>query len=176
MPVVEPDDTPQPDDVPLRRSSRRSIIVNMIFKVALSVLSSLLVLGSTQEVSLGNLTDLLNAVPKMPELTPCTCGVFLSGQFNRTSPVRGNPVLMNEHNEHFACTNMGNKQCINKCLDVLVRHLANSPAIICGAIDRDCHKERAYLFYKNCNDKWVNSNLSAGREYCCKDGSPFKCP
>ncbi|PSN54382.1 Follicle cell protein 3C-1 [Blattella germanica] len=58
----------------------------------------------------------------------------------------------------------------------IVKHLPNSPAIICGTIDRDCYKERAYLFIKNCNDSWVNTNLSAGREYCCKEGVPYKCP
>lgn len=34
---------------------------------------------------------------------------------------------------------------------------------------------QAYLFIKNCKDEWINTNLSAGREYCCKDGSPYKC-
>lgn len=57
-----------------------------------------------------------------------------------------------------------------------MRHLPNSPLMVCGSIDRDCHKERAYLFVKNCKDKWINTNLSAGREYCCKDGVPYKCP
>lgn len=58
----------------------------------------------------------------------------------------------------------------------IVKYLPNSPNIICGTIDRDCHRERAYLFVQNCNATWVNTNLSAGREYCCKDGTSFKCP
>lgn len=58
----------------------------------------------------------------------------------------------------------------------IVKHLSNSPAIICGTMDRDCHKERAYLFIQNCNSTWLNTNLSAGREYCCKDGMSYKCP
>ncbi|XP_022200265.2 follicle cell protein 3C-1 [Nilaparvata lugens] len=109
---------------------------------------------------------------------PCTCGVFMSGQFTRGShsQPKGNPVLMHEYEDVFPCTAVGNKQCINKCLDVLAKHLHNSPAIICGAMDRDCYKERAYLWIQNCNKNWINSNLSAGREYCCKNGSPYKCP
>lgn len=58
----------------------------------------------------------------------------------------------------------------------MVKHLPNSPAILCGSIERDCHKERAYLFIQNCNSTWINTNLSAGREYCCKDSLPYKCP
>ncbi|XP_011502866.1 PREDICTED: follicle cell protein 3C-1 [Ceratosolen solmsi marchali] len=108
----------------------------------------------------------------------CTCGVFLSGQFKKGSKEqpKGNPALLHEHPDVFPCSNIGNKMCTNKCLDVIVKHLPNSPTILCGSIDRDCHKERAYLFVKNCKDEWVNTNLSAGREYCCKDGLPYKCP
>ncbi|XP_015608435.1 follicle cell protein 3C-1 isoform X3 [Cephus cinctus] len=108
----------------------------------------------------------------------CVCGVFLSGQFKKGSKEqpKGNPALLHEHPDTFACTAVGNKLCTNKCLDIIVKHLPNSPAILCGSIDRDCHKERAYLFIKNCKDEWINTNLSAGREYCCKDGIPYKCP
>ncbi|CAA9995933.1 unnamed protein product [Nesidiocoris tenuis] len=79
-------------------------------------------LRSADELKLPTLTEILNP-PGTPQLTPCTCGVFLSGQFNRTSPVQGNPVLMNEHDEHFTCNRVGDKQCINKCLDVPSYHL-----------------------------------------------------
>lgn len=58
----------------------------------------------------------------------------------------------------------------------IVKHLPNSPNIICGTIDRDCHRERAYLFIQNCNNTWVNTKLSAGREYCCKAGVSVPCP
>lgn len=58
----------------------------------------------------------------------------------------------------------------------IAKHLPNSPTILCGSIDRDVFRERAYLFIQNCDGKWVNTNLSAGREFCCKDGSPYKCP
>ncbi|XP_043275369.1 follicle cell protein 3C-1 [Venturia canescens] len=108
----------------------------------------------------------------------CVCGVFLTGQMKRGSkdPPNGNPALLHEHGDAFACTNLGNKLCTNKCLDAIVKHLPNSPTILCGAIDRDAYKERAYLFIKNCKDEWINTNLSAGREYCCKDSVPYKCP
>ena len=54
--------------------------------------------------------------------------------------------------------------------------MPNSDAIICGTINRDCYKERAHLFVQNCEPKWINSNLAAGREYCCKNHKPYNCP
>lgn len=57
----------------------------------------------------------------------------------------------------------------------IAKHLPNSPTILCGSIDRDVYRERAYLFIQNCDGTWINTNLSAGREFCCKDGSPYKC-
>ncbi|XP_071570455.1 follicle cell protein 3C-1-like isoform X1 [Temnothorax nylanderi] len=109
--------------------------------------------------------------------TGCVCAVFLSGQFKKGSKEqpKGYPALLHEHPDPLPCNTVGNKLCVNKCLDAIVKHLPNSPAILCASIDRDCHKERAYLFIKNCKDEWTNTNLSAGREYCCKDGTPYKC-
>lgn len=51
--------------------------------------------------------------------TPCTCGVFLNGQFTRGSPEppKGNPALMYEQNSLFSCNIPGNKQCTNRCLE-----------------------------------------------------------
>ncbi|XP_069701963.1 follicle cell protein 3C-1 isoform X2 [Periplaneta americana] len=119
-----------------------------------------------------------NVLPTVAGPFPCVCGVFLSGQFVKGShdPPTGNAALLHEHTDSLPCNAYGNKQCTNKCLDSIVKHLPNSPALICGSIERDCHKERAYLFIKNCNDTWINTNLSAGREYCCKDNIPYKCP
>ena len=59
------------------------------------------------------------------ELVPCTCGVFLSGQFIRGSadPPKGNAALMHELEDKFPCTLLGNKQCTNKCLDIVCFHL-----------------------------------------------------
>ncbi|XP_018329325.1 follicle cell protein 3C-1 [Agrilus planipennis] len=104
---------------------------------------------------------------------PCTCGVFLSGQFKKGSKdqPKGNPVLVQEMDG----TSTGNKQCINKCLELIVRHLSKSNDIICAMVDRDCVKEKAYLFVKNHSCTWHNSNLSAGREFCCKDNQAVKC-
>ncbi|KAG5314275.1 FCP3C protein, partial [Acromyrmex insinuator] len=109
--------------------------------------------------------------------TGCACAIFLSGQFKKGSKEqpKGYPALIHEYPDPISCTTIGNKLCVNKCLEIIVKHLPNSQAVLCASIDRDCHKERAYLFFKNCKDEWINTNLSAGREYCCKDGMPYKC-
>lgn len=109
---------------------------------------------------------------------PCSCAVFMSGQFKKGSkdPPKGHPALIQEIDYNLPCTAAGSRQCINKCLETIVKHLPNAPEIICGTIDRDCHRERAYLFVQHCDgDSWKNSNLSAGREFCCKSGSPVSC-
>lgn len=110
--------------------------------------------------------------------TPCSCAVFMSGQFKKGSieQPKGLPALIQETEITYPCTPAGTKMCINKCLESIVKHLPNSPAIICGTIDRDCHRERAYLWVQNCDGStWINSNLSAGREYCCKSGESVSC-
>ncbi|XP_053984562.1 follicle cell protein 3C-1 [Hylaeus volcanicus] len=108
----------------------------------------------------------------------CICGIFLNGQFKKSSKESpaGNPVLIHDQCGTFSCTPNGKRLCINKCLDTILKYLPNSSTIICGSLERDCYKERAYLFIKNCKSKWINTNLSAGREYCCKNGAPYKCP
>ncbi|CAK9807989.1 Armadillo repeat-containing protein 7 [Anthophora plagiata] len=107
----------------------------------------------------------------------CTCGIFLSGQLKKGNkePI-GNPAVIYDQPETFSCIPIGNRLCINKCLETIVKYLPNSPKIICSSIEHDCYKERAYLFIKNCKSGWINTNLSAGREYCCKDGISYKCP
>ncbi|XP_067205548.1 follicle cell protein 3C-1 [Linepithema humile] len=114
---------------------------------------------------------------KVEEPIGCVCGVFLSGQFKRGSREQptGYPALLHEYPDRLPCTVMGNRLCTSKCLDVIVKYLPNSPAILCASLDRDCYRERAYLFIQNCKDEWMNTNLSAGKEYCCKDGLPYKC-
>ncbi|KOC59694.1 Follicle cell protein 3C-1 [Habropoda laboriosa] len=108
----------------------------------------------------------------------CVCGIFLSRQFKKDSkePPIGNPAVVYDQPQTFFCTPIGNKLCTNKCLETIVKYLPNSPKIICSSIEHDCYKERAYLFIKNCKSGWINTNLSAGREYCCKDGTSYKCP
>ncbi|XP_022919127.1 follicle cell protein 3C-1 isoform X2 [Onthophagus taurus] len=109
---------------------------------------------------------------------PCTCGVFLSGQISKESKneVTGKPAFTIEAGATFADNSIGLRQCMNKCLEQIVKFLPKSADIICGTMERDCYKEKAYLFVKNHSKKWINSNMSAGREYCCKDNTPYKCP
>ncbi|XP_053690880.1 follicle cell protein 3C-1 [Sabethes cyaneus] len=117
-------------------------------------------------------------VQKSVEIEPCSCAIFLTGQFNkhnRTEPPRGNPAIQLELMQNFPCNAAGNKLCSNRCLDAILKHLPNSPALICGTIDRDCFRERAYLFYQNCSPRWINTNFSAGREFCCQNDRPIRC-
>ena len=62
-------------------------------------------------------------IPPTTETTVkgCMCGVFLSGQFKKGSkePPKGNPALLHELSDTFPCSNIGNKMCTNKCLDVV---------------------------------------------------------
>ncbi|CAD7092722.1 unnamed protein product [Hermetia illucens] len=116
--------------------------------------------------------------PKNNTIYPCTCGVFLSSQFKKgsTEPPKGAPVVRHEQDKVFPCTPLGIRQCQNKCLEAFVKHLPNAGPILCSTMERDCHKEKAYLFVQNCKPNWVNSNLSNGKEYCCKDGVQYPCP
>lgn len=119
-----------------------------------------------------------NVEAKSTTPVPCTCGIFLSGQFKKGSKAapKGEPVITEEQDAHFAHNSIGQRQCANKCIESIIKYLPKSADIICSTIDRDCHKEKAYLFTKNYNDKWINSNMSAGRAFCCKDNKPYKCP
>lgn len=67
----------------------------------------------------GNLLG--EAPPEPQERIPCSCGIFLNGQFRRGSPEqpKGNPALLQELNDPFACSAMGEKQCMNKCLETV---------------------------------------------------------
>uniref|UniRef100_A0A8D8X9M6 Follicle cell protein 3C-1 n=1 Tax=Cacopsylla melanoneura TaxID=428564 RepID=A0A8D8X9M6_9HEMI len=58
---------------------------------------------------------------KSDEPVACTCGIFMSGQFQKASkaPPKGNPIVMTEMEETYQCNPMGNKQCINKCLEMV---------------------------------------------------------
>lgn len=53
--------------------------------------------------------------------TPCTCGIFLSGQFKKGSKEqpKGVPVLTQEMDTPFMNNAIGNRQCINKCLELV---------------------------------------------------------
>ncbi|XP_070074413.1 follicle cell protein 3C-1 isoform X1 [Drosophila takahashii] len=112
--------------------------------------------------------------PQDNQPVPCTCGVFLSSQIPNGLPTK--PLIHQELDRMFPCNAIGRKQCQTKCLEAIVQHLPNSANIVCSALGHDCHKERAYLFIKNCHNQWVNTNLQAGREYCCRSGVPYRCP
>lgn len=124
--------------------------------------------------------DLNNTFNVSTTKTPsgCVCGIFLSKQFkkNNKEPPIGNPALNYDQSGTFPCTQSGNRLCINKCLETIVKYLPNSSTILCSSIERNCYKEKAYLFIKNCQNKWINTNLSTGKEYCCKNGVSYKCP
>ncbi|KAH8397522.1 hypothetical protein KR222_008935 [Zaprionus bogoriensis] len=130
-------------------------------------------------------SSLINTLPTPPmppkkvaatetEPVPCTCGVFLSSQIRNGLPEK--PLIHNEMDRMYPCNAIGRKQCQTKCLEAIVQHLPNSANIVCATLGHNCHKERAYLFIKNCHNQWVNTNLQAGREYCCKEGTPYRCP
>ncbi|KAH8237603.1 hypothetical protein KR038_002084, partial [Drosophila bunnanda] len=121
-------------------------------------------------------TGAVVASPPIPDNqpVPCTCGVFLSSQIPNGLPTA--PLINQELDRMFPCNAIGRKQCQTKCLEAIVQHLPNSANIVCSALGHDCHKERAYLFIKNCHNQWVNTNLQAGREYCCRGGVPYRCP
>lgn len=66
-----------------------------------------------------NLVNSIKVDERTP--TPCTCGIFLSGQFKKGSkePPKGFPALTQEMETHFVNNAMGNRQCTNKCLEVV---------------------------------------------------------
>lgn len=51
----------------------------------------------------------------------CICGIFLSGQFKKGSKEQptGNPALIHDQPGSFPCTALGNRLCVNKCLDTV---------------------------------------------------------
>lgn len=55
--------------------------------------------------------------------TPCTCGIFLNGQFikNSSEPPKGNPVLLQETETHFLNGPAGLRMCMSKCLEMVSR-------------------------------------------------------
>ncbi|XP_058824706.1 follicle cell protein 3C-1 [Topomyia yanbarensis] len=156
----------------------RAVIIIIKLTCLLAIWSVHITNGQKVRARKAKHADLETNAVVQTENVPCTCAIFLTGQFNkynRTEPPRGNPGIQLELMHNYPCTSAGNKQCSNRCLDAILKHLPNSPALICGTIDRDCFRERAYLFYQNCNPRWVNSNLSAGREFCCQNDRPMRC-
>lgn len=63
-----------------------------------------------------------NSIDTTASSYPCSCAVFLSGQFKKgtSEQPKGLPALMmHELDGSFACNSVGNKMCINKCLDAV---------------------------------------------------------
>lgn len=145
-----------------------------IFLLSVFFFSSILADNQIKVKSLNNTLKILTTESSIG----CICGIFLTGEFKKDNKesLEGNPALIHGLPGVFPCTPIGNKICISKCLDTIIKYLPNSSKILCSSIERDCYKEKAYLFIKNCKSGWINTNLSAGREYCCKDGRPYKCP
>lgn len=81
-----------------------------------------LILGSVvPEIANFDGNDLENGSLEKPEITPCTCGIFLSSQFKKGSPdpPEGSPALLQEINKVFACNQVGVRQCQSKCLEAV---------------------------------------------------------
>ncbi|XP_049887400.1 follicle cell protein 3C-1 [Pectinophora gossypiella] len=118
------------------------------------------------------------------EVEPCQCAVFMSQQVGlkggrrgrpRGQP-QGEPVVTYDHDEpSLPCGAIGLKHCINKCVDVILKYVPRAGPVICGAVERDVHRERAFLFVRNCERDWTPTNFSAGKEFCCTDGKHHKC-
>lgn len=69
-----------------------------------------------------------NSIDTTATSYPCSCAVFLSGQFKKgtSEQPKGLPALMmHELDGSFACNSVGNKMCINKCLDAVRNRILN---------------------------------------------------
>ncbi|KAL0850013.1 hypothetical protein ABMA28_011923 [Loxostege sticticalis] len=118
------------------------------------------------------------------ELEPCQCGVFMSQQVGLKEgrrgrprgPPQGEPVVTYDTEEpSLPCGLGGFKNCVTKCLDVILKYLPRAGPVICGAVERDIHREKAFLFIRNCGGDWTPTSFSAGKEFCCTDGQHHKC-
>lgn len=96
------------------------LILSTVFVTCVLLVNSI---ESSQQLK----TNIENALLKLhknnsvKEQVPCTCGVFLTGQFKRGSsdPPKGNPALMHEQELNFQCNAAGVKQCTNRCLEMV---------------------------------------------------------
>lgn len=73
------------------------------------------------KLHMNNMVNMVHVAKEQKEQVPCTCGVFLTGQFKRGSsePPKGNPALMHEQELNFSCNSAGIKQCTNRCLEMV---------------------------------------------------------
>lgn len=70
---------------------------------------------------------------------------------------------------------MRNGSNLNISLQQILKYLPKAGPVICGAVERDVHREKAHLFVKNCAPDWTPTSFSAGKEFCCTDGQHHKC-
>ncbi|CAG4963303.1 unnamed protein product [Parnassius apollo] len=135
-----------------------------------------------QEESLKSVEDQYDE--DLGEIEPCQCGVFMSQQVGIKEGRRGRPrgppqgepvVTYDTDSASLPCGSSGFKHCVSKCLDVILKYLPRAGPVICGAVERDVYREKAFLFIKNCGGDWSPTNFSAGKEFCCKDGEHQKC-
>lgn len=85
--------------------------------------ASLSKIDMTPTIELSN-----NSIDTSASSYPCSCAVFLSGQFKKGSSEqpKGLPALMmHEIEGSFPCNTVGNKMCINKCLDSVRHQIVN---------------------------------------------------
>ncbi|KAL4715244.1 hypothetical protein ACJJTC_007826 [Scirpophaga incertulas] len=117
------------------------------------------------------------------EADSCQCGVFMSQQVGLKQgrrgrprgPPQGEPVVTYDTEEPSDCGLGGFRSCVTKCLDVILKYLPKAGPVICSAAERDVHREKAFLFIKNCGEDWSPTTFSAGKEFCCTDGQHHKC-
>ncbi|XP_004924640.1 follicle cell protein 3C-1 [Bombyx mori] len=118
------------------------------------------------------------------DVEPCQCGVFMSQQVGVKEGRRGRPrgppqgepvVTYDTDSPSLPCGSGGFKHCISTCLDVILKYLPKAGPVICGAVERDVNREKAFLFVKNCGGDWIPTSFSAGKEFCCTNGEHHKC-
>lgn len=82
------------------------------------VMMALCVLYSHAE---SNSTVVSTKLSTKEQPTGCVCAVFLSGQFKKGTKEqpKGYPALLHEYPDPLPCNIVGNKLCVNKCLDTV---------------------------------------------------------
>ncbi|KAL9881410.1 follicle cell protein 3C-1 [Glossina fuscipes] len=120
-------------------------------------------------------TPLITKSPSAYDQVPCTCGIFLGSQLKSQNITNNSALIISELNRFYNCDKRGQMRCQTNCLEQIMQFLPKSDRIICASSSDDLLKEKAYLLIKNCDNYWINTKLTSGHEYCCKDGKPYKC-
>uniref|UniRef100_A0A1B0BR24 Follicle cell protein 3C-1 n=1 Tax=Glossina palpalis gambiensis TaxID=67801 RepID=A0A1B0BR24_9MUSC len=150
-------------------------------------------------------TPLITKSASAYDQVPCTCGIFLGSQLKSQNITNNSALIISELNRFYNCDKRGQMRCQTNCLEQvhktkdklnnikfifnidpcissfifsfkqIMQFLPKSDRIICASSSDDLLKEKAYLLIKNCDNYWINTKLTSGHEYCCKDGKPYKC-